>query len=232
VVNAPDLSGVTALEELRNGLTFLSDNAPGNFVMTGYVNSVLHDNDIIPVTVRRIVARVSIGGVRTDFRFIRSDYEMTLDAVYLVNVPDDNNYEGLDKTPMNWVNRLGHYDAGYDALLYDEVGGSLLKNGSPYEGEHVFYTYPSPAAPAGNYSEYWSPRRTLLVLEMTFNGEKAYYPLELPAIERNRTYEIEEVVITREPSAEPYVPILVGDTGVEVTVKTWELGLNLGTIEI
>ena len=54
----------------------------------------------------------------------------------------------------------------------------------------------------------------------------------MPVIERNKTYSIEEVVITRSPVETPYDPIDTGVATVSITVQEWELGLNLGTVTI
>ena len=72
----------------------------------------------------------------------------------------------------------------------------------------------------------------MLVIEVTFQGKKGYYPVPLPILERNKTYNIEEVVLRHLPSDKPYKPLETGDASVQITVNEWEVGLNMGTIKL
>ena len=262
VVNAPDLDEVMSLEGLKTAVTALSDNAADSFVMTGNVTQDLVDGGQIPITVKRIVARVSINKISTDLKDYRQNYSVRIQGLYLVNVAGDNNY-AVDGEPASWVNKLSHADEAYDPLLADALTAVVVKN-SVYDGEtlvtdnryrteHVFYPYPN-AFGTGvegytpDYSDEWTPRGTILVLEAVMldqNGEPiviapetrpeqtvGYYPIPLPALERNKTYVIDEVCITRLPGLDPYKPIETGETQVTITVNEWEVGLNLGTIRI
>ena len=262
VVNAPDLDEVMSLEGLQTAVTSLSDNASDSFVMTGSVTQDLVDGGQIPVTVKRIVSRVSINKISTDLKDYRQNYSVRIQALYLVNVAGDNNYSVAGE-PLTWINKLGHVDADYDPLLADALTAVVVKN-SVYDGEtlvtdnsyrteHVFYPYPNAFGTdvegyTPDYSDEWTPRGTILVLEAVMldqNGEPiviapetrpeqtvGYYPIPLPALERNKTYVIDEVCITRLPGLDPYKPIETGETQVTITVNEWEVGLNLGTIRI
>lgn len=240
VVNAPSLESVTTLSEFLARSTSLADNSKDSFVMVGSTTQELVDGGNVPVTVKRIVSRVSIAKISTDFKEYRANYSVNINGIYMINVAGDNNF-GLTGTPTVWLNKLGHFDTSMDALLYDELSGVNVKNGSPYEKEHVFYPYPN-ALPAANstpsYSATWDPRGSILVIDATLieddgvTEHRGYYPIVLPAIERNKTYIIEEVCITRMPGDVPYKPIETGETQVTIQVDNWELGLNLGTVTI
>lgn len=241
VVNAPDLSGCMTISSLESAVSRLSDNAPDSFVMTGSVARRIVDGDSIEILVKRIVARVSINKISTRLVEYRENYYLDVEGIYLINVSADAKYSVPAEEPAAWYNRLGHYDSAVDALLYDKVSGVVVRNGSPYESEHVFYPYPNVHPLPGivpDYSDVWNPRGSLLVIEATMyesDGVRAhhgYYPIPLPAIERNKTYVIDEVCITRLPGDVPYRPIETGEAGVTVTVNEWEVGLNLGTVTI
>ena len=131
-----------------------------------------------------------------------------------------------------------------DALLYDKLTSTTVSNEKPYEKEHVFYPYPNPTKD-DNYDASWTPRHTLLVVEVTFESKKGYYPVVLPVLERNKTYVIDELVIRHRPgdvpykpietgdaTVQPYKPIETGDATVQITVNEWELGLNMGKITL
>lgn len=240
VVNAPDLSSVMTLSGLKDSVSSLADNSRDSFVMTGSSTLELTDGGNVPITVRRIVARVSVAKISTDLKDYRQNYSVAVEGIYMINVAASSKYE-VGGESIAWANKLGHTDAGLDALLYDKVTGVTVSNGHPYEVEHAFYPYPNihpQENEAGIFAPEWSPRGSILVIEATMyeedgtTGHHGYYPIVLPAIGRNRTYIIEEVCITRLPGTDPYKPIETGETKVTINVAEWELGLNLGTITI
>ena len=226
VVNAPSLSNVSTENELKGGISHLSENGKSAFVMTGSTTQELTDGGSVSVIVRRIVARVSVEKITTDYKYSLAEEDLTVHGIYLINVAGDNTYEA-SAAPASWINQLGHKDAAYDALLYDAVSATV-NNKTPYTKEHVFYPYPNPTEKAC-YDDEWSPRHTMLVVEVTFEGKKGYYPVELPILERNKTYIINELKLTHRPGDKPYKPIETGEAVVQITVSDWEVGLDLGT---
>ena len=229
LVNAPTINNVTTETELKAKVSQLTDNKTDGFVMSGCTTQELKDGGTVPVTVKRIVSRVSIKKISTDFQYALAQENLTLNGIYLINVAADNNY-AANGTPAAWINQLGHKDNGYDKFLYDVVGATV-GNSKPYAKEHVFYPYPNPTK-EDTYDGTWAPRHTMLVVEVTFENNKGYYPVVLPLLERNKTYVIEEMVIRHRPGDVPYKPIETGDATVQITVNDWELGLNMGTITL
>ena len=229
LVNAPALKDVTTEAELKAKVSQLADNKTDAFVMSGSTTQELKDGGTVPVTVKRIVSRISIKKISTDFQYALASESLTVDGIYLINVAGDNTY-AADGTPGTWVNQLKHQDTNLDALLYDKVSATV-NNKTAYEKEHVFYPYPNPTQ-EDTYDATWKPRHTMLVVEVTFEGKKGYYPVVLPALERNKTYEIEEMVIRHRPGDVPYKPLETGDATVQITVNDWELGLNMGKITL
>lgn len=226
VVNAPSLSGITSETELKSGISHLSENKKTAFVMCGSTTQELTDGGSVSVVVRRLVSRVSVEKITTDYKYSLAQENLTVHGIYLINVAGDITYDATG-TPDSWVNQLGHKDAAYDALLYDAVDATV-NNQTPYTKEHVFYPYPNPTEKA-SYEDEWTPRHTMLVVEVTFEGKKGYYPVELPILERNKTYFINELKLTHRPGDKPYKPIETGEAVVQITVSDWEVGLNLGT---
>ncbi len=237
VVNAPSLENVTTLEELSSSLTRLEDNALDSFVMTGSVSEELTDGAVLAITVKRIVARVSVAKITRAFPDTPT-YEgkaLKVTGIYMLNVAGAVNY-ALTGEPSEWYNKLNHEDAVADVFLYDALDQTIENNAS-YEVEHAYYPYPnSVAASVKDLDDEdrgtWSGRKSILCIEVEFDGVSGYYPIELPVIERNKTYTIDEVVITRSPTDKPYDPIDTGVATVSITVEEWELGLSLGTVTI
>lgn len=237
VVNAPSLEEVATLEELKGSLTGLSDNALDSFVMTGSVTEELTDGAVIAITVRRVVARVSVAKITAAFPDTPAYAGKTLKVtgIYMLNVAGSVRYD-LDGEPALWYNKLSHQDEQADVFLFDALDRTI-ENNSSYEMEHAYYPYPNNVDVSVKSLEIenrgtWSPRRSILCIEVEYDGTKGYYPIELPVIERNKTYLVEEVVITRAPGDKPYDPIDTGAATVSITVQDWELGLNLGTVTI
>lgn len=245
VVNAPSLEGIMTMSALKAATSSLSDNSLSNFVMTGSVSQELVDGGTIAVTVRRLVSRVSINRVSTALTDYREHFMVDIKGIYLVNVPANGSYD-LSAEPTDWANKLAHNTTAADELLYDGFSTpERIYNNHPYVKEHVFYTYPNVLPSAANPDNFssptwstWCPRGTLLVLDVDMLKEdgslykSGYYPIALPATERNKTYVVEEVRITRLPGDNPFEPIVVGEARVTITVKDWETGVNLGTIDI
>ena len=229
LVNAPAFQDVTTENELKAKVSQLSDNQLDGFVMGGCVTQELKDGGTVPVTVKRIVSRVSVKKISTDFQYALAQESLTVDGIYLINVAADNNY-AVDGTPSAWVDKLGHQDNAYDKYLYDNVNATI-SNSKAYEKEHVFYPYPNPTE-NDTYDATWAPRHTMLVVEVTFQGKKGYYPVVLPVLERNKTYVIEEMVLRHRPGDVPYKPLETGDATVQITVNDWEVGLNMGQVTL
>ena len=246
VVNAPDLSSVMKLSDLQATASLLKDNALDNFIMTGSYKDELVDGGNIPITVKRIASRVSIGKISTDFKDYRAGYSVDVKAIYLINVASDCVLEG-EQAASAWENKLAYVQGDCDALLYDALENVSVNNETPYAVEHAFYPYPNIYPQEGSSDTYdaeWSPRGTILVLEVGLkdgdgepvalsNGETTgYYPIVLPSIGRNKTYIIQEVVISRLPGEVPYKPIETGESQVTITVAGWETGLNIPVYNI
>lgn len=153
--------------------------------------------------------------------------------------------EGVDiREDQAWV---------YEKMITGEyvlADGVTRVQDNSYTKEHVFYTYPNKyGAGEGQSTSYditWSERGTILVIEAEMLDENGnpveiqntdhqtvgYYPLPLPAMERNKTYTINEVKITRLPGDVPFKPIETGESKVTISVADWEVGINLGTVSI
>ena len=229
LVNAPTLKNLTTESELKKEVSKLSDNKPDALVMVGSTSLELKDKLTVPITVKRFVSRVSIKKISTDFQLALASESVSIEGIYLINVAGDNTYAS-NGTPSTWVNQLKHKDSNYDALLYDKVTATV-NNNKAYEKEHVFYPYPNPTE-QDTYDASWAPRHTILVVEVTFQNKKGYYPVVLPVLERNKTYVIDEMILRHLPNDDPYKPLETGDASVQISVNEWEIGLNMGKITL
>ena len=236
VVNAPSLSAATSLNDINGTVSDLTDNALDSYVMTGSLQSEITNGAVISIHVKRMASKVILKKITTAFPDTPAYAGKTLSvsALYLINVAKTVNFS-LAGAPTAWFNKLGHYDTEGDYFLYDQVGQTLA-NGESYSVVHDFYPYPNNVTTsvkeiAADQRGTWSPRRTILVIEATVGDVSGYYPIELPVLERNTKYEIDEVVITRTPGPYPYDPIETGEASVSITIDDWDL-VTIGTITI
>ena len=131
VVNAPSMADITTASQLEERASLLSDNGRDSFVMTGSTTGEIVDGGTVAITVKRIVSRVSVAKISTDFKYAMTDKVLTINGIYLINVAADNNYAVSAAAPVNWLNKLGHEDATMDELLYDGLDNVTVSNGNP-----------------------------------------------------------------------------------------------------
>ena len=190
----------------------LRDNSPSHLVMFGSRTiSVSGQNDRPQsIGVNRLVSKVAIRKISIDFTdpALRAR-TFRLKAIYLTNcyginhLINDGEASEMNANASCWYNRMGfHSDAGVDALLADRSINAVITVLSPYKKEHHFYCYPNRADRDSRSGE-WSIRHTRLVLEAEIDGKTYFYPITLPAMQRNKTYIIEEAIIRKLGSNDP-----------------------------
>ena len=216
VVNAPDLKDIATKTDLLAAKSALSDNDESNFVMIGKTNADLPSELPVNVEVDRIVSKVVLKTVNRAFTSAAlAALNFSIDEIFITNVPGDVNY-GLTDNPVDWYNKMD-YNSEMAMFTHDAPAASVV-NEEAYSTQHTFYCYPNKAADSDATS--WSPRRTRLVLKTTLGTDTYYYPVTLPELENNKSYEL-ELTITRPGSDNADMPVSFEDCAFEITVKPW-----------
>ena len=219
VVNGPDISNVTTLTQLKAVSTTLSHNAT-NFIMVGSAPATVPSEDPIEIEVKRIVSRVLVKKVTAAFTNpAYSAMTCKLVKMFLINAPANTNL-GLTDAPSSWYNR-GDYE--YVGAVNDFLctsGGDYNLNLSPYTTVGYHYCYPNPTV-ADTQSATWSARHSRMVSEVELGGETFYYPVTLPILEPGKSYEIENLTITRKGADTPDSVISLADATFEISIKEW-----------
>ena len=209
LVNAPDYSAVPGKAALLAKVSELSANSLTNFEMVGSKSVTLPQSEKVSIDVNRIASRVVLKKITRSFTSeALQALNFKVDAIYLINVAGNTSYD-LSAAPAKWYNVAENKDE-LASLLYD-APASLITNGQSYSTAHTFYAYPTDLA----------TNTTRLVIETTLGETKYYYPINLPEMAANKSYEIEEVKITRPGSDNPDEPVSFADATFSINVIDW-----------
>ena len=216
VVNAPDMKDIATKTDLLAAKSELTDNNESNFVMIGKTNAELPSDVTVNVDVDRIVSKVVLKKVNRNFTSAAlAALDFSIDEIFITNVAGDVNY-GLTDNPLDWYNKMDY--ASELAMFTHDAPAASVVNEEAYSTQHTFYCYPNKAADSDATS--WSPRRTRLVLKTTLGTDTYYYPVTLPELENNKSYEL-ELTITRPGSDSPDNPVSFADCTFSISVKPW-----------
>ena len=248
VANGPDLSSVRTRSELEQKQITLSLNDPDKgFLMYGasegnvVVSSGAASQTSVSIALKRHVGRVRLTTVRNN---LPSDYgSLKVESVFLENALGNWTYQASGD-PSGYVNLAGRKsgrststnasdfivtagDAECAALTFRGTDRTVARGETPESFNLSFYTFPNKLSVnddhfSGATAEAACARLVLLVSYGT-GGERWYYPVTVPQLERNKSYDV-SFVISGPGSSDPNQQVTNGNLSVEVSVKTWEEG--------
>lgn len=242
------LNGITTENDLKALISQLKNNVGSssldNFVMLGSIaNQSITGSSSINMYVDRIVARVWVKRITKNFSSAALQAAtFSVGRIYLTNVVNRFNLGGTfvpDATSAYWYNRMGYDDtaaqvAEKDALIL-RTGPGTIASATDIAVSGAMYPYPNPTASTLVDGKYvgpeagdWSIRPTRLVVEATVDGTLYYYPITLPVLEKNHSYEIPNLIITRPGSDNPDIPVDGVSAGFTIVVNDWEQVLFAG----
>ena len=223
VANAGDLSKITTRSQLQSARSKLEDNSVSGLVMTGSASKTLAESkNTVSISVSRLAARVSIRKITNGITIPGyASVPLVVKGIYLTNVAGDRPYVGSG-TPSVWLNKLGN-QGDFPLLLHSGTLSASVSKGNSYSTAHYFYCYPNTTS-SDSSSSSWTPRYTRLVVEASLSGKTYYYPVSIPTIEANHTYDITELKITKLGSSSADQPVKTGSMTVTIQVKDWEKG--------
>ena len=233
IVNGPDVSAVTTPTELQAVMCTMKDYSISDFAMTGSTWVELPQAETAEIEVTRIASRIVIKKITRNFAVAAEAAKtMTIQSIRLSDVVVKSNL-GVSYVPSessDFMFLKGGTSSGATALYEDCL--SLLPNGESHEVSHYFYAFPNPTV-NDSCSSTWNPRHTHLVVQVGIDNNTEYYVIPMPVIERNKSYEIEELTLTRHGASNPYT--YFQDTEFEVSVKDWAVvtvtdGVNEGIV--
>ncbi len=226
VANAPSLGDVMDYETLLTKTSRLADNALDAFIMEGKtgVTILSKQNVTVEVVLVRKVARVQLVSLQLAIDMPQySSKPFKVSSVYLINVPSEIPY--FNDSALSWSNKFEYVPEDDNSLLYDDMEDFEITSETPYTFQNAFYCYANNTS-ADTFNTEWAPRKTRLVVEATLGDERYYYPVTLPPLGNNRTYEV-TLVITRPGAKTPDSMVDKFAMGVECVVKDWDRGATI-----
>ena len=219
-VGAFDPSSVRTPEDLKNKTAYLGDNQAQALLMFGSasVTPVADSEEEVTISVRRLVSRIDLRGLRVDFsgKPQLSGKEFKLRSVYATNAyrttryGTDYTYGEISATRSAWYNTGGWHrgespETDIDALVGDIGINTVISATSPYTATHSFYAFPNPCPESEDIrtTESWTRRCTRLVIEASIGEDVFYYAINVPSMSRNRIYAASNVVIHGKGSKDP-----------------------------
>ncbi len=248
VVNSPvSLSNIKTAAALEDVGIILSDNSidkTKGFVMVGKKTDVTvgASTDPCPIAVSRHTARITLASVKSELPQAYGDLKIV--NIFLTNVVGKQNLGGdADAGADAWYNQMGRVTNSkdkthiIDGVTYMATDPTLTFSGADitvgYNATQtpnlLFYTYPnSNSTPLTGWTDSFNGAATRLVLaaEITTGSGEAetyYYPVPLPALVRNNTYDV-SVTITGLGLDDPEGDIQKDAINVSVSINGWTPG--------
>lgn len=234
--NAPDMSSMVKLSDLKAARSYLSHNALGSLVMEGSKIVRLTASSSETINIKRVVSKIRLKSVMTNFEQAGyNDLDFKLKAVYLINVPADKMYLAspslsLGILPASWYckDEFSTDVDGCEPFLYHDLEGKSLSPSIVYEIGKTFYCCPNPYS-AESYADPWEPRPTRLVVEASIGNIDCCYPISLPELKQNAVYDV-SLEVTRPGKDDPSSDMEKYGEMFNVTVLDWDTGGSLNEV--
>ena len=187
-------ANVVTVADLKSRTAALSGNAVDALLMTGYKDNVTFNSPSLSetVSVSRLCAAVVVKSVINKMLVSAYQNNVAITGAFLMNVPAIQNVEGSivassGSSPVsNW---MAMYARPTSELLNESFAAVNIPYNTPaHTTLHTFYTFANDYdAVLGDGS---AKSSTYLKVELNVNGTTYYYPVLMPALERNKKYEV------------------------------------------
>ena len=226
-----DLSTIASKTQLMAKVSSLN-NSNDSFEMIGIQSEVIDSDDQpLTVVVNRFAARIKVKKVTNALTSPALQAQsFTLKGMHITNVAADINFgKSSSHKVSKWYNKMCLESQNNLGSITNDVLSTSVGYGKSYTTAHYFYAYPNSAGFSSSTT--WSERATMLVLKIQIGSTLYDYPIVLPALESNKSYEIEEIRITRpgnlddgkEGGTDEITPVEGRDCQFEISVNPWSI---------
>lgn len=220
LVNDVDRSTISTKTQLLAAVSDFTNPFVNKFAMIGSVTKTLPQAEKISIDVKRLNSRIVLKKITNN---ITAPALATLDfrvvSIYLLNAPEDINL-GLTAAPTSWKHKQQREDV-VSPYNYEDPN-HLIAHDDYWTDNHTFFCYPNPTVEDSQATE-WCPRHTRLVIQAQIGNTTYYYPITLPILEPNKSYEITNVTITRPGSDNPDKPVSFSDCTFDINILPWNV---------
>ena len=203
VANAPEgmFDGIVHKEEFMALRTTLSHSASGTLVMHGEGTGIFGAGGAsVPVLLSRYASKVSIGRIAVTWL---EDFAVTpgctLETIALINARGDMPMSGIQSENGLWYN-CSSVDSGLPVTVAPcliSSPGLPIGGAAPVSIGTELYAMPNPSTSQDDANvQPWSPRQTRIAIGLRIDGVLQWYRIDLPAMQGNTHYRIENVYIT------------------------------------
>lgn len=232
VANAPQgsLSGYVSETDFLNGLTTLERTASSSlFVMhgAGAITDAGKLAEPVRVWLDRYSCKVSVGTVDVKWKeSLPSGSVVSLGRIALVNVVGTTPLSGVPAAGSLWYNRMdvdGSLSGALSSLLVADFSSVPLDGAGTADIDCSLYCMPNPTDNGVDSSNapQWSPRNTRIAVEIIVDGMANWYPVDIPAMECNRHYVIDRMIVLGPGSDSPDKPVVRSEMEFSFTVVPW-----------
>ena len=197
----------------------LEDERPGSPMMVGTASLPEGSTRSCRVTLRPMLARITLRSVACDFTGRSYAGEKLTDVrAYLTYANRECHPLDTADRPASWLNagRLNEAETAglaHPELVFAQVGDAL---GGRIYPKLDFYCYPNPS----DGTVFGQPV-TRLVLEGKLRGTTYYYPIDLPGLQADVQYTL-DITLTRTGTSDPDIPAVSGTILLESDVMDWD----------
>ena len=226
IANAPDgtFSSFTEEATFLSALTPLTYTSPTSMVMhaegtTAFTSST----GTVEAPLSRYASKVTVNDVSVPWLdSFATAPSCSVERVGLINVVGTAPWSGTPATGSVWYNRSG-FDGTLSAalrsmLLWDD--GVTVTAGEAATVGESFFAMPNPIT-GGDYGTPWSERGTRVALELLVGGQANWYMIDLPAMEGNHHYVLNEVVILGPGATAPDLPLDRSSVSFGIEILDW-----------
>lgn len=219
IANAPQhsLSGFFSEEEFLSNTILMEDG----FVMHGQGKTTFHENgSTVTTALSRYICKVGIGSITMEWT---DALPCSLDTIALMNVQGCAPISGIPADlPLRY--NCGKIDTGIGSRL-DELltahPGVRIESSSPVEPDVTLWCMPNPSK-GDSYGLPWQNRRTRIALCISAWGQNNWYPIDLPPMEGNKYYYVDNIVIKGPGASAPDVRPERVPASFTVRILNWE----------
>lgn len=185
IANAPEsLRGVVSEADLLSRVSLLEDSSASRPVMRGCGSGVIREDTTVPVSLDRMICKVTLGSVRAPF--LADDFmesEAVLRGVFLLNACGSCPYRGsaAEGVRHNRTDLDTDLPGSLQSMLSYPMG-TAVRDEAVMIGRSL-YCCPDP----------WG--KTSLVIRLDIRSVPNYYRAELPAMQCNTEYIVREIVL-------------------------------------